>query len=276
MNRLLLFVFLFIASPAMGQDWVLVWSDEFEGEIIDTTKWSFQIGDGCPDLCGWGNNELEWYQEENASVADGYLRIEARQETAPAGKTFTSARMRTINQGDWTYGRFEIRAQLPIGKGIWPAIWMLPTDPSIYGTWAASGEIDIMEYTGDKPEEVFGTIHYGGSWPENVFSSNIYTLESGGFNEGFHTFALEWEPRELRWYVDEELYATQTDWTSSGRPFPAPFDVDFHLILNVAVGGNLPGNPDNTTSFPQAMLVDYVRVYQDSSRNDDLGKCIPF
>ena len=276
MQRLLLMVFLLMPIEVWAQDWSLVWSDEFDGDVIDTTKWSFQIGDGCPDLCGWGNNELEWYRAENASVSDGYLKIEARQEAAPAGKAYTSARMRTINRGDWTYGRYEVRAKMPVGKGIWPAIWMLPTDPSIYGTWAASGEIDIMEYVGDKPSEVFGTIHYGGSWPDNLFSSTIYTLDSGGFNDDFHTFAFEWEPRAMRWYVDGELYATQTDWFSSSGPFPAPFDVDFHLILNVAVGGNLPGNPDASTSFPQAMLVDYVRVYQDSTRSEDTGSVFPF
>ncbi len=247
-----------------AQTWELVWADEFDGTEVDQTKWSFQTGDGCPNLCGWGNNELEWYQAENATVADGFLTITAREEQA-GGKNYTSARMRTINQGDWTYGRFEVRAKMPIGKGIWPALWMLPTDPSIYGTWAASGEIDIMEYVGDEPDEVFGTIHFGAPWPGNQSSSSPYTLQQGTFHDDFHVFAVEWERGAIRWYVDDELYATKTSWSSTGGPFPAPFDVDFHLLLNVAVGGNLPGNPDASTVFPQTMVVDYVRVFEDVS-----------
>lgn len=253
-----------LAQHAAAQSWELVWADEFDGTTLDLTKWTFQTGDGCPDLCGWGNNELQWYKTENTTVADGFLTITSREEQA-GGKNYTSSRIRTINKGDWTYGRFEIRAKMPIGKGLWPAIWMLPTDPSIYGTWAASGEIDIMEYLGDKPNEVLGTIHYGGSWPNNQFSSRTYTLSSGLFSADFHVFAVEWEEGVIRWYVDDVLYATQTDWSSTNGDFPAPFDVDFHLILNMAVGGNLPGNPDASTFFPQSMVVDYVRVYTNNT-----------
>jgi beta-glucanase (GH16 family) len=258
-----------------AQAWALVWADEFDGGALDTTRWEAQLGDGCPGLCGWGNNELEWYQAENATVEAGFLTITAKEEEA-GGRSYTSARIRTRTRGDWTYGRFVIRARLPIGKGIWPAIWMLPTDPSIYGTWAASGEIDIMEYVGDKPTEVLGTLHYGGSWPDNQYTTNTYTQDSGRFDEDFHEFALEWEPDSIRWYVDDVLYATQTSWFSTGGAFPAPFDVDFHLILNVAVGGNLPDNPDATTVFPQALVVDYARVYQvnpgGTSTQGDLGE----
>lgn len=260
----LLTVFLYLilfATPGIAQTWELVWSDEFDGQSLDLSKWTPQIGDGCPELCGWGNNELQWYLAENATVADGFLTITARQQTVE-GKSYTSARLRTIHQGDWTFGRFEARAKMPVGKGLWPAFWMLPTIPS-YGTWAASGEIDIMEYVGDKPEEVFGTIHYGGSWPANQDTSSTFTLDTGGFNEEFYVFAVEWEPGEIRWYVNDVLYSTKRNWSSTGGNFPAPFDVDFHLLLNVAVGGQLPGNPDGSTGFPQTMKVDYVRVYQD-------------
>ncbi len=257
-----------IASSASAQTWEQVWADEFDGSTLDAGKWTAQLGDGCPDLCGWGNNELEWYQAANATVEDGMLTITAREESV-GGKNYTSARLRTIGKGDWTYGRMEARARLPIGKGLWPAIWMLPTEPSIYGTWAASGEIDIMEYVGDKPAEVLGTLHYGGTFPANQSSTRTYTLPSGTFADDFHVFAVEWEAGAIRWYVDDELYATQTSWSSSGGAYPAPFDVDFHLILNLAVGGNLPGNPDGTTTFPQAMVVDYVRVYKDVSEPVD-------
>ena len=210
--RVLLVAFLvLLALPASAQEWELVWADEFDGAEVDQTRWSFQIGDGCDiNLCGWGNNELEWYLAENATVADGFLTITAKEEQV-GGKNYTSTRMRTINKGDWTYGRFEARAKLPVGKGFWPAIWMLPTTET-YGGWAASGEIDIMEYVGDKPTEVLGTLHYGASWPNNQFSSTTFTLQEGAFNDDFHVFVLEWKPGEIRWYVDEVRYATQNNW----------------------------------------------------------------
>ena len=167
-----------------------------------------------------------------------------------------------MDKGNWTYGRFEVRAKLPTGKGLWPAIWMMPTD-SEYGSWAASGEIDIMELLGHEPYMVHGTLHYGGEWPYNSHSGDYFLLKDGQvFPDDFHTFGLEWEPREFRWYVDGELYQTQNDWHTDGGNYPAPFDKRFYIILNVAVGGNWPGNPNTLTQFPQAMLVDYVRVYK--------------
>ena len=242
---------------------VLVWSDEFDGTGVDLTKWTFQLGDGSEVGLpgGWGNNELQYYQEENATVADGFMTITAREESV-GGLNYTSSRLRSLGKGDWTFGRMEMRAKMPIGQGLWPAFWMLSSDPSIYGPWAASGEIDIVEYIGSDPNRIFGTIHYGASFPGNVFTSTDYFLPSGTFNDDFHEFAVEWEQGEIRWYVDGMLYATQNSWFSTGGPFPAPFDVDFHLLLNLAVGGNLPGPPDATTVFPQEYVIDYVRVYQ--------------
>ena len=229
----------------------LVWSDEFDGTEVDTTKWSFQRGDGTEVFLppGWGNNEQQWYTDQNATVADGFLTITAREETVEPGYPYTSARLRTFRKGDWKYGRIEMRAKQPLGKGLWSAFWMLPTDRE-YGGWAASGEIDIVEYLGAEPHEVFGTIHYGGEWPGNTFSGTPYQLPSGSFHEEFHEFAIEWEEGEIRWYVDDVHYGTKTDWNSTAAPFPAPFDVDFHLLLNLAVGGNLPGSPDADTEFP--------------------------
>ncbi|MEM1182164.1 MAG: family 16 glycosylhydrolase [Acidobacteriota bacterium] len=243
---------------------VLVWADEFDGTEVDLSKWTFQLGDGSEVGLpgGWGNNELQYYTADNATVAGGFLTITAREESVAPGFDYTSTRMRSLGKGDWTYGRMEMRAKMPIGQGLWPAFWMLASDPSIYGVWAASGEIDIMEYIGSEPDRVFGTIHYGASFPGNVFSGTDTFLPSGTFADGFHDFAIEWEFGEIRWYLDGVEYASRDNWFSSGGPFPAPFDVDFHLLLNVAVGGNLPGNPDATTVFPQEMVVDYVRVYQ--------------
>jgi hypothetical protein len=164
--------------------------------------------------------------------------------------------------GDWTYGRFEVRAKLPTGQGLWPAIWMLPTNDA-YGGWAASGEIDILELVGHEPDKVHGTLHYGAPFPGNVFSGSSFTLPTGDFSTTFHTFALEWEPHEIRWFVDGVQYASRSSWWSSGGAFPAPFDQPFHMLLNVAVGGNWPGNPNGSTQFPQVMEIDYVRVYQE-------------
>ena len=241
----------------------LVWADEFDGAALDLSKWEVMLGTGTTYglPAGWGNNELQSYQAANAEVAGGLLTMTARRESA-AGSEYTSARLRTRGKGEWTYGRVEMRARLPIGRGLWPAFWMLPTSAA-YGAWAASGEIDIMEYLGSEPSRVLGTLHYGARWPQNVFSSNDYFLPGGAsFHDDFHTFAVEWERGEIRWYVDGRHYATQTEWFSSAAPYPAPFDVDFHLLVNLAVGGNFPGAPDASTQFPQEYVIDWIRVYQ--------------
>jgi beta-glucanase (GH16 family) len=183
-------------QPALAQcadlpGCVLVWSDEFDGTEVDLSKWTLQLGDGTDVGLppGWGNNELQYYQAENATVSGGLLTITAKEESV-ADYDYTSARMRSLGKGDWTFGRMEMRAKMPIGQGLWPAFWMLPSD-SIYGTWAASGEIDIVEYIGSHPHWILGTIHYGGAWPHNVYSSTNYFLTSGTFNDDFHVFALE-------------------------------------------------------------------------------------
>lgn len=252
-----------IPDPLATPDgWNLVWSDEFDGDSVDPAKWEFQLGDGCDiGLCGWGNGEFQNYTTQNTTVSDGTLKIVAREES---DGSFTSSRLRTLDRGDWTYGRFEVRAKLPVGQGIWPAIWLLFSEDT-YGGWAASGEIDIMEAIGSEPDEVFGTLHYGGQFPDNVFSGEEFKLASGTFNDDFFVFTVEWEEGEIRWYINNVLFQTQTsdDWYTTGSTDPAaPFNHDFHMILNVAVGGNLPGAPDDTTPFPQTMEVDYVRVYE--------------
>jgi len=240
-------------------DWKLVWADEFDGpdgSPADTTKWSFNTGAG-----GWGNGEWQYYTDRtyNAYIQDGALVIKARREDFKRSR-YTSARLVTRGKGDWLYGRFEVRAKLPYGQGIWPAIWMLPTDVE-YGRWPASGEIDIMELVGHQPARVHGTLHYGNP---HTFEGDRYDLAEGTFTGDYHVFALEWEPAEFRWYVDGYHYQTQTTWFTSSTKgtYPAPFDRRFHMILNVAVGGAWPGFPDETTTFPQYMYVDYVRVYQ--------------
>jgi beta-glucanase (GH16 family) len=227
--------------------WTLVWHDEFNGSSVDTSKWSYEVnGDGG------GNNELQYYtaRPQNSFVKDGVLTIQAQQEDY-MGKSYTSARMRTLKKGDWKYGRFDVRAQLPYGQGLWPAIWMLPTD-WVYGGWPASGEIDIMEELGQQTDKVYGTIHYAVNGSHQQ-SGGSYVITQGTFASKFHIFTLEWDSTGLRWFVDGARYFTAV----TGKPF----DQRFHLLLNVAVGGNWPGNPNVSTLFPQLLKVDYVRVY---------------
>lgn len=257
-------------------DWKLVWNDEFDGsgENLDTngldlSKWGYQYGTGSEyGLTDWGNNEQEYYQKENAEVQDGKLVISAKKEEVN-GKPYTSARLWTSGNFSTKYGRIEAAIQLPEGDGLWPAFWMLPVDTSIYGVWAAGGEIDIMEARGRINFEVAGTLHYGQIWPNNKYAGTDYRFPNGStFSDGFHVYTLEWEPGEIRWYVDGELYQTQNNWFSKGEgekdnyPYPAPFDQEFYILLNMAVGGHYDGDivPDDS-SLPAKMLVDYVRVY---------------
>jgi len=249
-----------ICTPA--DEWSLVWSDEFDGSTLNLANWEYMIGDGTSYglPSGWGNNELQYYTDrpENIYVQDGNLVIVAREESYH-GYDYTSARIRSLNKQDFLYGRMEARIKLPTTQGMWPAFWMLPTD-SVYGGWAASGEIDIVESV-NIADTVYAAIHYGGEWPDNTYSGGSYA-DGTDFSLDFHTYAIEWELAEIRWYVDGILYNNETSWWSSGGDFPAPFDQLFHFLLNIAVGGNWPGSPDGSTVLPQQMVVDYVRVYQ--------------
>jgi len=250
----------FAVSP--GDTLTLVWSDEFDAAQLDPEVWFFENGDGSQyGIPGWGNNELQWYLEDSAQLRDGMLVITAREESA-GGKNYTSARLNTRDRFAFKYGRIEARIRFPAGQGIWPAFWMLPQD-NVYGTWAASGEIDIVEAVnlgGTGGNTVFGTIHYGGESPANRFSGNDYLVPTDATID-FHTYAFEWDATEMRWYVDDILYSTQNSWSTTGAPFPAPFDERFYILFNVAVGGNFPGAPNSATEFPVTMEVDYVRVY---------------
>ena len=268
--------------------WNLVWSDEFEGDAIDPTKWDFDIGNGFFDyknhqwIEGWGNEELQYYTREpaNVSVKNSLLTIRALKESLH-GCGYTSARLKS-RQRDGTplftklYGRVEFRAKVPWGKGLWPALWMLPQD-DLYGGWAASGEIDLMEIVGEKPHEVLNSIHYGSTYPKRTLHTHVHPLPDGSLVSDWHVYACEWEPGEIRFYVDEVHTSTESFWWSCGKlengegveaeskadlhPWPAPFDQPFYLLMNVAVGGNFPGVPNPETVFPAELVVDYVRVY---------------
>ncbi|MEO1584165.1 MAG: carbohydrate-binding protein [Planctomycetota bacterium] len=250
-------------AAAQQRQEVLIWSDEFDGSAVDTDNWEFQIGTGASEgLFGWGNNELQYYREQNATVADGKLTIEARRESF-GNSDYTSSRLRSAGKFEFAYGKVEASIRLPSTPGIWPAFWMLPTS-SPYGIWAASGEIDIMESV-NFADRIYGTIHYGGPFPGNTQAGGQFA-DGTDFSEGFHTYTLEWDPNQMRWFVDGQLYKVinRNIWFSTAnRSDPrAPFDRDFHLLLNVAVGGNFPGNPNGQSQFPQSMQVDWVRVYQ--------------
>ncbi len=249
------------ARPAAQSPWTLSWSDEFDGPMLDTTKWTRETGGG-----GWGNNELEYYtdREQNARIEGGQLVITAAKErfTGPDNVTrqYTSARLKTQGKFNQAYGRFEARIKIPYGQGIWPAFWMLGEDINTAG-WPVSGEIDILENIGREPTTVHGTIHGPGYSGASGIGASYSLPNNARFAEDFHVYAVEWEPTAIRWYVDDALYQTRTpsDLPNGGRWV---FDHPFFMLLNLAVGGYWPGEPDATTVFPQTMLVDYVRVYK--------------
>jgi beta-glucanase (GH16 family) len=278
-----------MADDTPGKDrWQLVWSDEFDGDALDTTKWDVDLGNGFFDYSshswvpGWGNEELQYYtrEPENLCVRDSKLYIRALREPLH-GCGYTSARIKTRRR-DGTplftklYGRFEFRAKVPWGKGLWPALWLLPQDDA-YGTWAASGEIDVMEIVGERPQEYLGSTHFGSTFPQRSLVTHVHAFADGGSVADFHVYAVEWEPGLIRWFVDGKPWAQQDFWWSTSRlrggrgvraqslrdlhPWPAPFDKPFYLLMNVAVGGNFPGAPNPATQFPAELVVDYVRVY---------------
>ena len=281
------------AAPPAPAGYHLVWHDEFDGTTLDRTRWAFDTGVGFtvpgppgrpPAVVrGWGNDELECYTDRPANVyaAGGALHLRAIEERRD-GAAYTSGRIRTGGPGvpplfAHRYGRFEFRAELPTGQGYWPALWLLPQGPA-YGTWAASGEIDVMESRGGLIGEVQGTIHYGGTWPANVWSGQRYRLPRGGTVADWHVYAVDWSPGRLVWSVDGVVTERRDYWWSrttghaAANPWPAPFDRPFYVVMNLAVGGQFGGNPDQSTRFPQEMLVDYVRVYD---RDGGPGPVLP-
>ena len=248
---------------ATSAPWKLIWSDEFngpDGSSPDLAKWTYDTGGG-----GWGNKELETYTSrlENLEQRGGNLVITARKENYTGldgtARPYTSGRLTTKGQFSQTYGRFEARMQLPLGKGIWPAFWMLGNDIDT-ARWPGAGEIDIMESIGEAGT-IYSTLHGPGYSGEKGISTR-YDLPGGGsVHSGFHVYAVEWSPEKIRFFLDDRLIAERTP-----KDLPAGtkwvYDHPFFLLLNVAVGGGWPGYPDQTTVFPQRMLVDYVRVYK--------------
>lgn len=274
----------FAREAQVPQEWELIWVQDFHGDTIDRNMWNFEIGNGhAQGIPGWGNNELQYYTDRNAFVEDGCLVIEAREELvrdAWGVYRYTSARLTTKGKFHIKHGRIEIRAKLPRGKGIWPAFWMLGANIDHVG-WPLCGEIDIMEMLGHDPRTVYGHVH-GPGYSGGRSVGRAYTLSPDGpdFSQTFHVFAVEWEEEEIRWFVNDELYfafnkamleqMNRQELRRMGMEWAYPrvqiyrwaFDQEFFLILNVAVGGNWPGAPDLSTSFPQRMYVDYIKVYR--------------
>ncbi|MCR5599953.1 MAG: glycoside hydrolase family 16 protein [Ruminococcus sp.] len=270
------------AGETANDGYELVWSDEFGGSSLDETKWSYELGNWKLDdngnyiTNGWGNNEQEYYTSKNTSVKDGILTISARRENLTDEKQgsyeYTSARINTHRKFSVCGGRIEVRARCDSGKSLWPAIWMLPED-NVYGGWAASGEIDIMEGWGSTPEKICGTVHFGNAWPDNKYLTGNYEFRTGDSSANWHTYSIEWESGEIRWYVDGKLYSTQTEWYSEGFKYPAPFDQNFYIILNLAVGGHFDGidgiyaDPNTFADGDKNFDIDYVRVYEKKGSN---------
>lgn len=290
-----LIAFLAAATPVgdapADAGWSLIWADEFEGDKLDRSRWGFDV-----DCWGGGNDERQCYTKSarNASVESGLLVITARYERtegyalpqhlrrgsatpeAKVTRDFSSARLTTKGKASWRYGKVEVRARLPHGQGTWPAIWMLPEDED-YGAWAASGEIDIFEVTNlgvpcatcptGREDTVLGTLHFGDRWPKNAHKGE--EIHAPDVLDGFHTFGIEWEPGKITWQLDGRTYATRTadEWWTSGSKAPgAPFDKEFHLILNLAIGGRLAegrgigGVRDD--GYPKRFEIDWVRIWQ--------------
>ena len=248
-----------LSAPMDKGGWKLIWSEEFDYTgFPDSTKWSY---DTEGNVYQWGNNEAQYYtsgRKENAWVSDGVLRITALKEPME-GRSYTSARLITKGKGDWLYGRFEIRAKLPTGRGTWPAIWMLPTDWE-YGDWPKSGEIDIMENVGYVPDTIVGSSHTE-KYNHAIGTQKNAKIACPDCYKAFHVYALEWEEDEYRLYVDDQLYFT---FKNEGTGYEVwPYDKRFHILLNLAIGGNWGGQKGIDDSlFPHVFEIDYVRVYK--------------
>ena len=259
-----------VSRAPLEDPYKLVWEDNFDGTQLNMEDWNYEYHEP-----GWVNNELQKYVDapENIYVKDGKLVIQALKGE---DGSYTSGRINTQNKHDYKYGKFEVRAKVPSGKGFLPAFWMMPTNENLYGQWPKCGEIDIMEVLGSETNKTYGTLHFG---EPHTQSQGSYVLPEGDFSSEYHVYACEWEPNEIRFYVDGQLFYSENDWFSKKEgygelTYPAPYDQPFYLILNLAVGGNWPGNPDETTQFADnaQLCVDYVRVYQKESYDEDVEK----
>lgn len=247
-------ILLFIGNFCLAQQTKrkLVWEENFSEPVLNESVWNFELGDGCPNLCGWGNNERQVYTTKNHEIKNGNLIIHAKKE----GNSYTSTKITTKDKKIFQYGRMEARAKLPVGHGIWPAFWMLGQNISQVG-WPKSGEIDILEYIGREPHMVFTTLHTQDSHGNTI---NTKKTSFPNIEEGFHVFALDWTKDKMDFFVDDILVYTFQPEIKNENTWP--FDKPFYFILNVAIGGNFGGPAVDDTVFPQDFIVDYIKVYQ--------------
>ncbi len=250
----------------------LLWNDEFDGDELDDSIWSYD-----PHEPGWTNQELQEYTEstDNVFIRDGKLVLKAIKTEQNGKPYYTSGKIKSQDKKDFLYGKIVARAKVPEGKGLWPAIWMMPKDENLYGQWPKCGEIDIMEVLGSRVDTAYSTLHYGEPHGEQ---QGTRVLQNGSYADSFHEYSVEWEPGEIRFYVDGELTLTANDWFSGDangneKEYPAPFNQPFFVQMNLAVGGSWPGNPDETTNFDNAEFeIDYVRVYQKPKYDTNVSK----
>lgn len=251
MNKFLIILFVAALSFAQPKGKKLVWEEQFKSKELDWKNWNLELGDGCPN-CGWGNNERQLYTKENQQLVNGYLVITAKKE----GEKYTSARITTKGKKEFQYGYFEAKAKLPVGHGIWPAFWMLGANIDSVG-WPKCGEIDILEYVGKEPNTVFTSLHTQDSHGNtvNTKKTKIETIE-----QGFHLYAIDWNPDKIDFYVDNQLVYTFNPRHKTEAVWP--YNQPFYFLINVAIGGNFGGPDVDDSIFPQEFIVDYIKVYQ--------------
>lgn len=246
------FFFLLICVSSYAQDRELIWEENFNGNDLDMASWNFETGDGCPHLCGWGNNERQVYTKKNHWIKDGLLYISAQKD----GARYTSSKITTKGKKEFRYGKMEVRAKLSLGKGLWPAFWMLGSNIDSVG-WPKCGEIDIIEYVGKEPEYIFTSLHTPDSHGQTI---NTKKDRVSGIEEGFHTYAIIWSAESIEFLIDGNSFYTFSPEIKNEESWP--FDQPFYLILNLAIGGNFGGPEVDDSIFPQEFIIDYIKVYQ--------------
>jgi len=253
MKKIILSIIILLANFSFAQkvERKLVWEENFNGTELNESVWNFELGNGCPN-CGWGNNERQLYTKDNHKIENGNLVITAKKEN----DTYTSTRITTANKIEFQYGRIEARAKLPVGKGIWPAFWMLGSNISQVG-WPKCGEIDILEYVGKDPHMVYTTLHTQDSHGNSINSkkTKIDTIE-----EGFHVYAVDWTKEKMDFIVDDVVVYTFNPNVKNDNTWP--FDQKFFILVNMAIGGNFGGPDVDDSIFPQEYILDYIKVYQ--------------
>lgn len=248
-------------SPTSYDGYNLVWSDEFNSDTLDSDKWSFHLANGCPNLCGWGNNELQYYTNDNHYFDGGNLVIRAKNEDIN-GFNYSSTRINSDNKFEFQYGRIDIRASMPSAIGTWVAFWLLNKDYQVQNPaaeWPSGGEIDIMEYLGQDKDSAFGTAHFGSDLSNHNFISGYYDAPNQDFDKEFYVFSILWEENSIKWLINDVEYHSFTPNSTRGQPYP--FNDEFYILMNLSVGGNLPVAPI-ASQYPAFVIIDYIRVFQ--------------